>query len=934
MRRLLILSLFLSLFISTPVWATKYWVSTTGSNANPCASIDGDTDPGVYKASAAGVFSAGCAVAGDTIHMNAGTYSAANSSIYEPDISVPDGTAGAYTTIEGEGAAVTILQAGGNVLQTPRYARFQNFTWNGTPSYVLGNIDACLLFGSQGGVGHHIEILNMEFTRCHHGVQGYADDVTIRNTHVHHFGGKSPNPSPGGEGFYMVGARALIEDSEFDNAGHDCSTCNAGNQIWEASGVPGSADGFIVRRNKFHDNNFGVALRGNNGQFYDNESYNNRTGGILVFRSTILVHNNISYNNTSSNISLTGSAVGVVMKNNIFFGGAKAVEEISGIGTHLMTYNACETARSCGTTGKVNLTAITDITVSTTDFHHKPGSIGINAGTTVSTRSCNGVCDLGPYETAGTGALGFSTATITAATMDVTLAMNLNVPLLPASGITGFTVGCSGGVNCGTPVVDTGTRLTGSDSIVRLTITGFGGAGVCEVGQTITVAYTPGNVTDSVGQALASFTSQAVSNACGPAAPAEPGTPHIKYNLDQNTGTQATDSTANLLHGTLTNGPTWEAPGKHGASAVHFVDGGDDFIAVPYGNTINPTTQSLTICMGVKPDVGLESSSRIFFGSPNGSNQRLYLGFTGGFWAMGIKDSSFSTGGNNTEFPVTAGYTRICILVDKDTPGGGTGTAKLAKNGTIGSSAQSVKTYTSYALAGNFAIGTGVSQGGSYMSGSTVDDFVLYTSLLTPTQIMDDKNAWEPPSPPANCTISQVGNQAHLLRQTSGGLVENYRALNAATVNVVAGGALMLTIQTDATVAGCSTATQLRYSCALCPSIGAWLTVPNVMGPDGISFYGSAAVTDLDILKGAVTCCLSGALTALHGVTRTNADAVPVVPFTTNSSTVHRSVLQFGASASGMAFLFKEYTQQGAELASYPAVPGVNVVPMSAGSGF
>src|SRR3990167_10306127 len=68
-----ILSTLLFLLVAAQAHATKYWISTSGSDANACSAVDGDADPGVYRRNVATTWT-DCLVAGDTLYMKAGTY--------------------------------------------------------------------------------------------------------------------------------------------------------------------------------------------------------------------------------------------------------------------------------------------------------------------------------------------------------------------------------------------------------------------------------------------------------------------------------------------------------------------------------------------------------------------------------------------------------------------------------------------------------------------------------------------------------------------------------------------------------------------------------------------------------------------------------------------------------------------------------------------
>ncbi len=96
----------------------------------------------------------------------------------------------------------------------------------------------------------------------------------------------------------------------------------------------------------------------------------------------------------------------------------------------------------------------------------------------------------------------FVSAAVNAAGTTLTLTFTVDTaPLLPATGVTGFT-STLGGVN---NVVSAAVRA--SNTTIALTLTNVVGSG-----QTVLVSYAPGNVTDTNSAALAAFTNNAVTN--------------------------------------------------------------------------------------------------------------------------------------------------------------------------------------------------------------------------------------------------------------------------------------------------------------------------------------------------------------------------------------------------------------------------------------
>ncbi len=620
-----------------------------------------------------------------------------------------------------------------------------------------------------------------------------------------------------------------------------------------------------------------------------------------------LILNNTIYD-SATGIQLGASNTSPVIKNNILDNVSDPFDNIGGSGI-TVDGNLCPADDTTFGAGGCDVIHADPQFVSVgTNFALASGSRSIDAGVSHSGYLCNSTCDIGAFET-----FSASGASIDLNVMDITLGMNLNTPVLPASGMTGFTVSCSG-TGCGTPVVASAARKSGTDSVIRLTISGITGD-ACAVGQTWTWSYTPGNVTDSslIGatatQALFTASTQGVTEVCSGSGTPAPAGLHIHYEFeDASIGVCCDDSTANELDGTPTNSPTLGT--GHTANGLVTTDNSTQYVAVPYGSGVNPSTQSLTIAFGVLVDSSVINSARTYFGSTLGTNQRFYISTASGTWRIGVQSSNDGTAGS---IAVTSGWHRACLVADS-----GTDTATLYIDG-VASTGGGAKTYTSYTFASNFRLGSPFDD----TPIATYDDFKVWTSAES---CADDFASWEQVAPDPTGTFAQVTHQWQFLRASA----TNYGSAGA-TVSVVVGGAVALITQIDCTVANCDpTGARLYYN----KNGGAFAQVPDVMGSDQVSFYGTP---DVDVLSGTVTCCLSGALTANDGPTNTTAAAVPVFDLAQNASFVRRSILKFGSSATaGDTYCFKEYHQTDIAMDSYTPSAGacVTIVSMSTGIGF
>ncbi len=928
----------LSVFLTNTALAATRYVATTGSDANSCAASE---DPSTPKLTlAAGV---ACMTAGDILYVRGGTYASQRISVVGKT-----GTSLAPYTISGfagETAIVATVSTGATsgtnrnlLVSASQYITIENMVLDGVNTILspsLADPTGPVSISNTIEFSSNIVINNVEF-KNHRGSGFYVSNsgFTLRNSRIH----DSVSECVGGSRWYGVyyheGSNGLIENNEIYNMP------GGGMQLYTAP-----LTNVIVRGNWVHDSptcttsNVGAVLAwASSGNFTGLKIYNNLFEDIGVV-STTHTASIIDLGPVSSSFTLTGAEVynntlyaaedgygvsirarssGAKVRNNLITGSSAGAIDDLGVST-TKSFNACTAAENCGT-DKTTIATILDCT--NADFTLKNGGSCNTAGTPISGYPYNGANPpIGAFYP-----FTYSSATINEAFLDVTLGMNLNLPVQPTAA--GWSVGCSGGVNCGTPVVSVGTKLTGTDNVVRLTLTGLGGTGVCEIGQTWTVSYNAatGATTDSaliggtLNQELSTFTTQAVVNKCAAAPPAEPGTPLVIYELDESSGTTAdnTGSSGAADDGTLTGSPTpqWVS-GKHG-NGVHFTDQADTYIAIPYGSGVNPTTQSLTVCLGVLFDSGITSSQRIVFSADNGTNQRFYIGGITGTWGIGVQSSGFTTG---SEFTVTSTWTRTCLVANS-----GTDVATLYVNGVKGTSAFTVKSYTSYTFSTDFVVGKGTFS--INYGGTTVDKVKIWTEALSDADITADYENWEPPSPPPTGTRSQVAHQFQGALLVNGAVVP-MAAVNA-NATVAPNSYFAYERQVDCTVAACSSiGEKLYYSCALCPSAGAWTILPDILGPDQIAYSGS----DLsNILSGSVNCCLSGALTENDGSTQHTSAAVPVYALAQNASITNTSVLRTGASTVGWEYCIKAYNQTTLPLDSYTPSGGgcITVVTPSA----
>jgi len=356
---------------------------------------------------------------GDTFHMKAGSY---NQRIYESTINVPNGIDAAHPTIvEGEGATGcalaencnTVLTSDGHNIQDGQYITIRNLS-------IYGNnqgAGSCLRLANSSPVTSGIIIDNVEMHHCwEHGVFTSTDlnGLTMRNFSIHHT--NVSGVEIGGHGCYLEGDDTLMENFAI----HDITngTNVLGCQIYDSSN-PNTVDRAIIRNGTVYNVTHGDALfvSGANSQVYNMIVRNSLRGITVTTGSTAggcntgnKIYNNIVYNNTIGlEIGLGVSACGGVtidITNNIVIANTQDIDLLNGWRSAGQR-NAGTCGSSCGAS-PIPLSAITDVTISTTDFHLKSGTnAAVDAAATISAITTDkdlkprpyGVgYDIGPYE--------------------------------------------------------------------------------------------------------------------------------------------------------------------------------------------------------------------------------------------------------------------------------------------------------------------------------------------------------------------------------------------------------------------------------------------------------------------------------------------------------------------------------------------------------
>ncbi len=395
-----------TVLLATPAWATTRYVDSTlgvdcagGAGTSysvalrNCSASDGTR---AWNTIAEGLTPT---VAGDTLYIRGGIY---NQVLHNLTGKSGSAIAG-YTTIAGYSTETVTLRAplGSSVATVIPYIymRFENLIFDGVNS---GDAPT----GDTTGRGffityqsHHVIVRNVEIKNQYgHGIligsgvanTPYVTEVLIQNSRFHDARSDCALGRRWYGIYYSQGSNVTSEGSEF------YGEAGAGIQIY-----PGPLTGTnIFRNNLVHDNptcgignqNGGVIV-GTDGvgpvtnvQIYNNSIYHNgyvsgaqRGHGINVFGNSnaqgTKIWNNVIYDNTGAlltyGIRVSISPQNAVIQNNIIFGNKTSAlgNQDGPIAAGTYSFNACATAdATCGATGKVPLSALTQCTVSLTDF--------------------------------------------------------------------------------------------------------------------------------------------------------------------------------------------------------------------------------------------------------------------------------------------------------------------------------------------------------------------------------------------------------------------------------------------------------------------------------------------------------------------------------------------------------------------------------------
>lgn len=881
--------------------ATTYYVATTGSDANDGLS---ESTPKLTVRHCVSIM-----VAGDTCYVRGGTYTETNTIRFGTTgtqanpiqlLAYPNESPIITWTAQTSAYRILIENSGGDQVgigwitisgfelkdgfEGIKFASLHNSTIS--HNWIHGNVNQGIL----GIGGHHV--------------------VVDRNI-VNHNGPFATSPtSTLAHGVYLHGSDMTISNNLiYDNLGYGIQQNGSSSSLFNSSIHPSSdfanAYRWIVVNNTI--------------------AYQVNRGGIVVWGGACddsRYENNILYENATALSS--GSAQGIdctsctpslnlTIKNNHFYAsgsGGQVGPHASLVGT--ISGNVTNVSAPAFVNGGSNSLPASP------DFRLTASSpVNIALANEFPNNSTNVV---GAYKT-----IGACTASITTNKMTLTCPLSTASPPQNLSS-TGVSVGCTGTSCPGSHSVSSVSRVVGSTTQIEIVIAGISGNACVSTNQNWNVSYDAslgswsGN--DNIGaypgshQKFFSFTSLSATNACTGSGPTSyPSGYHIWLKFDDGSGINANDESANSLDGTLTNGPTWGA-GKTGSGVV--TTGGTQHVAIPYGSGVDPSSQSLTIAFGVNIPAGQESLSRNYLGPPLGTDKRLYVSTSGGTWRIGVQSSNDGTAG---DIAVTSGWHSVCLVANSTTD-----TATLYIDGVASTSAGAVKSYTSFALAGNFDLGR-ISGVTTNAAAGTYDDFLLYTSVKDCAAIASAFNAGVS-TPSGTFAQAAIQFQGVILDPTSTPIVIGP---TVQTIEVSAGGGAVLLFQIHCqNISDCSS-TSFRLAYAKNGS-GVWTQIPSI-DSDGTWMWGPSS--DAHMNTGVRSARLTGSCTLTNGTTQVIPGATPTVDLPQDGCTVMAYIVRVGSTQAGNYFDYKLQFDGGVDLTSYTQTARLKVVnPMASGIGF
>lgn len=870
----LILSFLVVLLWTVAAQATNYYVATTGNDAN--AGTD-ETVPLL-------TFHAGIAklAAGDTLYIRSGTY-----------------TESTYVRLSANGTQAAPIR----IMAYPGEAPVITFT-----SSVAGT-----QFLLQRSPGHNlpigwITIEGLTITGGSHAIKWYnCTHCTVRKNK-----------------FFDTAASGLQSDSGTDNLIEQNIFMDNGSAAIGGHGMYITGSRSKILNNIFIGyRHYGIQFRGNwvttnttdypspefamntdsivNGNIF---AYSEVFSGIVNYggdNDNIRVENNIFYQNDQDATGADyngidcvscGNTTGWQIRNNVVYSTSPRsttfIDPVMIEGTH---YTQSNNRVNVAVPGFVNAPATY---LRTADFRLLSTADAIGKARANEFPN-NATLAAGPFAIVGTPA-----ATITTNKIRLTFPMSTAVPIQNITKA-GLTVGCTGS-NCpGSPGVSSVSRVSGTDSIVEIVVSGITGDACVATNQNWTVTYDASTGTwtgnDYIGpapglhQPIFSFTNLAVANQCTGSGPPGSTPSHISYPMEDGSGTTVSDTSGNAIHATTSG--TWVA-GKTG-TGVKVAGGTTQQTTIPYGSGIDPTSQSMTWVVPVFVATGQTQATNFVFGTEIGTNQRGYLAAALGTWVVGRQTVNTTTAGPSS-LAVTEGWNHLCARWDSATD-----TVTLYKNGVAGTGG-ATGSYTSYTFPANFEapiLGTGFP---STVTETIYDDTQIFTSLQDCAALYA---AWNAPPPAAVGTLAQVAIQFQgVILDTTGNPIVIGPAVQS--IEVPAGGGVVLLFQVHCTnVADCdTTAFKLTYT----KNSGSTIQqVPGSETADGTWMWG--VTTEGHLNNGIRSTRLTGSCAVTDGSTQLTSAQIPSVDLPQDGCVVLAYIVRVGSTQAGNYFDYKLRTE-------------------------
>lgn len=503
MRRWLTLVSLLLLLPGLAEAATYYVNSTLGSNSNSCATAT--SNGASAKANFWGSTGAlACLNAGDTLKVAPNmTYAVTpqGASVFNGSggtsasrITIESETTGQKWTLSKTTAGSATFYFDGDSYVTMRDFIIDHNKTNGTPILLRG--------ASTNNVFEDCEIREVG------NASGITMDVieaasnTVRRCTIYDVGSDDPG-TPQRENqyhaVYIESANNLVEHSTFH------SLYGYGIHIYSSSNGSTQFSNNIVRYNEVYDSTSCIQVASTSQRVYRNLCYDNVNAGIQIRYNTaggsVIEQNTIARTSGGPcmQVETSSSRPATVIKNNICFSNSNNTINILSTSTGTIT----DQDNLLTTSSSHFVSAATD------DFNLAAGSSAIDGGTTATYSSCNGTCDQGAFEAPVFASCSVEDGDAT----KVRVLFTTNA----GGALQGSAAAQWAAVVAGAGASETAVTLVGT---TRLDVTL---SAAVTNGQSVTIAYTAGTLTDSLAigntrhATVRSFTAQSCTNNVGAA---------------------------------------------------------------------------------------------------------------------------------------------------------------------------------------------------------------------------------------------------------------------------------------------------------------------------------------------------------------------------------------------------------------------------------